>query len=91
MPDHTRTKLPLQTLMDRAGCTTANELGAIIGLNRSAVQRLKSQGVPIVRADTLAMMCGFHPIEVWGAAYEQPTFADGRWEGGPLPDGTVAA
>lgn len=60
------TKLPLGPLMKAMRCETANELGAMTGLSRAAVQRLKCQGVPIHRADALAVMCGVHAAEVWG-------------------------
>jgi endogenous inhibitor of DNA gyrase (YacG/DUF329 family) len=65
----TLTKLPLAPLMRAMRCETANQLGAMIGLNRASVQRLKSDGVPIHRADEFAVLCGLHATEVWGEAF----------------------
>lgn len=82
MPDRVMTRLPLQPLMDKAGCITARQLGDIVGLTREAVQRLKGTGVPIARADKLAMLCGFHPHEIWGNDF---------WDLPEYQDSTVAA
>ncbi len=71
MRNVTATKLPLSTLMERGGYKTANDLGRVLGLSRASIQRAKHEGVPIMRADTFALACGFHPIEVWGDLYYQ--------------------
>jgi len=58
--------------MEMGGYATVNDLGLVLGLSRGALQRLKRDGVPIERADTFAVRCGFHATEVWGDEFYAP-------------------
>ena len=44
-------------------------LALVLGVQRSEVARFVRTGVPERRADEFACRLGFHPCEVWGAAW----------------------
>ena len=61
--------LPLAPLLVAMSCATYREFGDMVGIPRGVVQRFASHGVPILRADELAVLCGLHPATVWGDSY----------------------
>lgn len=67
------TILPIEPLMAASGYTVASEFGKQLGLTRGAVEAIKTRGgVPIMRADSMAVRLGLHPLNVWGDAFFQP-------------------
>jgi hypothetical protein len=57
---------PLEQLVGRGcGLATARELG----VHPRQVHRWRRQGVTWAQADELATRAGWHPAEVWGAAW----------------------
>lgn len=57
-------KVPLAPL-EAATNLGASALAEACGVARYAIYRWRSEGLPIYRADTLAVRAGFHPCEVW--------------------------
>lgn len=58
---------------------TLTTLALVLGVQRSEVGRFLRAGVPERRADDFACRLGFHPCEVWGAAWW--ALADGSIDG----------
>lgn len=65
----TGTRFALGPLEAVCGVGGAGALARRLGLSRSAVQRARVGGLGVVQADEWAVRAGFHPFDVWGAAW----------------------
>lgn len=46
------------------------EMAKTLGTNRTVIARWRKTGIPIGRADSLAVRIGAHPAELWPFWYE---------------------
>lgn len=72
-PRHaTNSLLPLEPLMRHAHYATIPQLATALNMSPGALRAIRQRGgVPVHRADDLAIRLGLHPANVWGDAFYQ--------------------
>lgn len=63
-------RLPLQPLLDRHDGPW-REFRTRVGSRDSVLRRAEVEGLDPEQADKYACRLGFHPLEVWGPAWEE--------------------
>ena len=61
--------LPFSDLEAALGWPGTGALGRLLRCSSASVHRYRRWGLDVERADELAVRAGFHPAEVWGAAW----------------------
>lgn len=61
----TARRYPFATLEALLGWPSASELAVMAGTTPRTVARWRTDGLSRMLADAVAVLCGFHPAEVW--------------------------
>ena len=69
--------LPLRPLIDLT-CISYAELSSTTGYPAKTIGAWAVRGVPMSAADWMACRCGFHPINVWGPAFQDEPHTPGE-------------
>lgn len=71
--------LPFAPLAEKAGAPSMLVLAEAAGVAPATLYRWRRSGVPVLRADELAVALGFHPVEVWPEWLTPADVEDVRW------------
>lgn len=75
-----RTTVPLEPLLAATNAETPAHLARLVGVHTGNMTRVVNRGLSLDQADRWAVVCGFHPTEVWGDAFWVGTDLDTREE-----------
>lgn len=63
-------RLPLEPLLEAFGGPW-REFRVAVGSRDSVLHKARTEGLDVSQADRYACRCGYHPLEVWGRAWEE--------------------